>query len=80
MVLKCRTTGLPEPKVTWFKDGRELQKDADRVVLIDGELELASVAQADAGAYVCEATNKAGKSQKVFHVSVQGESAFFSYG
>lgn len=66
-VFECAVTGIPSPRIIWFKDGIPIDgTDADRVKLklIDSatcRLEISEVRSSDAGRYVCEATNTRGR-------------------
>ncbi|XP_069943838.1 fibroblast growth factor receptor-like 1 [Cherax quadricarinatus] len=60
--LKCQVTGVPEPTVTWFKDGVELREGS-----LGGEsrltrhyLQLLELRPQDAGTYTCAAANQFG--------------------
>ncbi|KAL3198289.1 hypothetical protein MRX96_044424, partial [Rhipicephalus microplus] len=53
--------GHPEPTVTWFKDGVQVQPGTGRVrLLAQGTLLIADVRLSDEGRYVCRATNMLG--------------------
>ncbi|KAL3208040.1 hypothetical protein MRX96_039317, partial [Rhipicephalus microplus] len=53
--------GHPEPTVTWFKDGVQVQPGTGRVrLLAQGALVIADVRPSDQGRYVCRATNMLG--------------------
>ncbi|XP_075749831.1 protein sax-3 isoform X2 [Rhipicephalus microplus] len=50
--------GHPEPTVTWFKDGVQVQPGTGRIrLLAQGALVIADVRPSDQGRYVCRATN-----------------------
>lgn len=61
-----KVTGMPEPDVTWYKDGRPVKadkhlelvhdEDTSALILMYGKLE-------DAGDYICKASNEAGDAQ-----------------
>ncbi|CAN7939524.1 unnamed protein product, partial [Ixodes hexagonus] len=53
--------GHPEPTVTWFKDGAQVQTGSGRIRLLGhGSLLIADVRHADQGRYVCRAANLVG--------------------
>ncbi|KAH7945573.1 hypothetical protein HPB49_013087 [Dermacentor silvarum] len=53
--------GHPEPTVTWFKDGVQVQPGTGRVrLLAQGALLIADVRPSDQGRYVCRAANLLG--------------------
>ncbi|GFS23806.1 neural cell adhesion molecule L1-like protein [Elysia marginata] len=55
----CRTTGKPDPIITWFKDEQQITGGRYRI-LPSGSLNIAAVVLADAGQFVCQASNKFG--------------------
>ncbi|NWU93884.1 HMCN1 protein, partial [Upupa epops] len=61
-VMECKTTGIPQPHVTWFKGDLELR--ASPFLIIDthrGLLKIQETQELDAGDYSCVATNDAGR-------------------
>ncbi|KAI4577648.1 hypothetical protein MJT46_003483 [Ovis ammon polii x Ovis aries] len=69
--LTCNVSGHPQPKVTWFKDGRPLASGDAHQVSPDGAL--LRVLQANlssAGHYSCIAANAIGEKTKHFQLSV----------
>lgn len=74
LTINCRTKGIPEPKISWFKNGKMLDS-SDRQYAIDekGErLVVNHVTDFDSGRYACSAWNEAGSAYKDFIVSVFG--------
>ncbi|XP_025203950.1 uncharacterized protein LOC112600845 isoform X2 [Melanaphis sacchari] len=63
--LQCHVRGIPEPRVTWFKDGEPLlATDRHSVARTDAgkcTLSIEDVADGDAGRYSCEAVNDQGR-------------------
>ncbi|NXH90756.1 HMCN1 protein, partial [Edolisoma coerulescens] len=69
--LECEAQGIPEPAVTWLKDGRALGGGRDVAVLAGGRvLRLERVQVSDTGRYVCVATNAAGLADRKYDLSV----------
>ncbi|NWT15620.1 HMCN1 protein, partial [Vireo altiloquus] len=69
--LECEAQGIPEPAVTWLKDGRALAGGRDVAVLARGRvLQLERVQVSDTGRYVCVATNAAGLADRKYDLSV----------
>ncbi|XP_010130628.1 PREDICTED: hemicentin-1, partial [Buceros rhinoceros silvestris] len=61
-IMECRTTGIPQPQVKWFKG--DLQLRASAFLIIDphrGLLKIQETQDLDAGDYTCVATNDAGR-------------------
>lgn len=62
--LECVVSGDPEPKVTWMKDGVSLTSSESLEVKYKNgvaKVIIGQVSHADAGTYVCQAKNTAGK-------------------
>ncbi|XP_067846589.1 hemicentin-1 isoform X2 [Heptranchias perlo] len=77
-VLECRTTGVPEPEVKWFKGDLELSPS--NFLSIDtrqGILRIQGTQDLDAGDYTCVAVNDAGKASGQVTLDV-GSSPVFS--
>ncbi|CAL1541881.1 unnamed protein product [Lymnaea stagnalis] len=55
--LICRTTGKPDPIITWFKDEEQITGGRYRI-LPTGDLFIRAVVLADAGIYRCQAQNR----------------------
>ena len=55
-VITCRVFGAPKPKITWRKDG-EVISGGHYTILKNGDLEIRSANQVDAGIYTCDAEN-----------------------
>ncbi|XP_033612699.1 myosin-binding protein C, cardiac-type [Fukomys damarensis] len=65
-VLCCAVRGSPKPKISWFKNGLDLQEDARfRMFSKQGvlTLEIRKPCPFDGGVYVCRATNLQGEAQ-----------------
>ncbi|XP_071802833.1 hemicentin-1-like isoform X2 [Asterias amurensis] len=62
VILPCESAGVPEPTVTWEKDGVEVLPADDENIeqMVQGSLRLSSVDGEDAGMYRCIAKNEAG--------------------
>ncbi|XP_038613568.1 hemicentin-1 [Tachyglossus aculeatus] len=69
--LSCISSGIPDPKITWMKDGRPLPQVDNIQVLGDGEVLRVSNAQVeDTGRYTCLASSLAGDDDKEYLVKV----------
>ena len=79
LTLNCDINGFPRPKITWLKDGHEIDKNRhhDYEFENDGSvLSIESVEQKDRGVYVCKAVNEIGSSNKHFIVTVLSKTDF----
>ncbi|KAM6165457.1 hemicentin-1 [Erethizon dorsatum] len=69
--LECEVQGIPQPTVTWMKDGHPLTKGKGVETLDDGRiLQLKNTHVSDTGRYVCVAMNVAGMTDKKYDLSV----------
>jgi hemicentin len=59
-LLRCITTGIPAPTVSWFRNGEQLS--SGRYQMQEEILEMSNSEVEDAGQYVCLASNKGGNS------------------
>ncbi|KAM9370790.1 LOW QUALITY PROTEIN: hemicentin-2 [Phaethornis superciliosus] len=60
VVLSCEVTGVPQPELTWQKDGVGVTGGPGLKVLPSGQLHLPQASPGDAGTYLCVARNPAG--------------------
>lgn len=77
--LPCSTSGIPEPSVTWLKDGVRLVDGlhSNKRELSGGkQLELRQVTSADEGLYRCQAVNIAGQKLKNYRLKVVRKTRF----
>ena len=65
----CNATGIPDPVITWTKEGVDLPR---RHSVMNDVLTLARLVSSDEGRYICTATNAAGFSQKPVTLTVEG--------
>ncbi|XP_073665539.1 myosin-binding protein C, cardiac-type [Tursiops truncatus] len=73
--LCCAVRGSPKPKISWFKNGLDLGKDARfRMFSKQGvlTLEIRKPCPFDGGVYVCRATNLQGEAQCECRLEVRG--------
>ncbi|XP_055255516.1 hemicentin-2 isoform X3 [Moschus berezovskii] len=69
--LTCNVSGHPQPKITWFKDGRPLASGDAHHVSPDGALlQVLQANLSSAGHYSCIAANAIGEKTKHFQLSV----------
>ncbi|XP_012721740.2 hemicentin-1 [Fundulus heteroclitus] len=69
VILRCEAHGVPEPEVTWYKNGRQLA--AGNGLDINGQqLEIVGVQTTDGGMYTCKVSNVAGQVDRTFRLTV----------
>ncbi|XP_041856289.1 hemicentin-1 [Melanotaenia boesemani] len=69
VILQCEAHGVPEPEVTWYKNG--LQLAAGNGLKIDRhQLEIIGVQTTDGGTYTCKVSNIAGQVDRTFRLTV----------
>lgn len=72
--LHCHAEGIPDPKLTWLKNGMDLQpRSAKQLSLIanGSELLIGSVRYEDTGAYTCIAKNEVGVDEDISSLFVE---------
>ncbi|RUS86330.1 hypothetical protein EGW08_005915, partial [Elysia chlorotica] len=70
-LLSCRASGMPPPRVRWYKNGRRISKADSRIsVLYSGDLLITLSRESDTGLYTCEVTNDHGMDIANSYVSV----------
>ena len=66
--------GIPQPAVTWMKDGRPLTKGRGMEIMGEGRgVQLKNVHVSDTGRYVCVAMNIAGMTDRKYDLSVHSK-------
>ncbi|XP_057696690.1 obscurin isoform X1 [Corythoichthys intestinalis] len=80
--LSCKVAGLPQPVITWLKDGLVLEDDPRHIITADRSgtcsLILDSLTAEDAGQYMCYATSSMGSAGTLATVIVQAPPRFVS--
>lgn len=73
MSLQCAADGVPQPAVTWLKDGRPITGQHGAKVLNEGRLlQIKDAKVSDTGRYTCIAVNVAGQADSRHDISVHG--------
>ena len=68
-----KVTGMPEPEVTWYKDGQPVKEDKHLEIVHDEDTSALIVMYSkpdDAGDYTCKAVNKAGGAESSAHLHI----------
>ncbi|XP_043076746.1 LOW QUALITY PROTEIN: follistatin-related protein 4 [Puntigrus tetrazona] len=72
--LRCHADGIPNPKLTWLKNGLDLQPHGSKQIslLANGsELHIGSVRYEDTGAYTCISRNEVGVDEDISSLFVE---------
>ncbi|KAM8995979.1 hemicentin-2 isoform 2-T2 [Ara ararauna] len=71
VLLPCAAHGVPEPRVSWSRDGAPVRGGGGKAtVLPSGDLLLRDVQEGDAGSYSCTAVNSAGSAVRRLSLSI----------
>ncbi|XP_074017166.1 hemicentin-2 [Numenius arquata] len=71
VLLPCAAHGVPEPRVSWSREGAPVRGGGRKAtVLPSGELLLRDVQEGDAGIYSCTAVNSAGRAVRQLSLSI----------
>jgi len=74
--MECEPTGVPEPEITWFKDGQIINVEENlfvRVLRGGRVLQVVAAEVRDSGVYTCNAQNIAGQERRKYKLQVHGE-------
>ncbi|XP_041078756.1 follistatin-related protein 5-like isoform X2 [Polyodon spathula] len=72
--LKCHADGIPNPKITWLKNGMDIMPKISKQLLMianGSELHIGSVRYEDTGAYTCIAKNEVGVDEDISSLFVE---------
>ncbi|XP_061624718.1 hemicentin-1 isoform X2 [Phyllopteryx taeniolatus] len=69
VTLQCEAHGVPEPEVTWYKNGLQLAT-GNGLKTDRHQLEITGVQMADGGTYTCKVSNVAGQVDRTFRLAV----------
>ncbi|XP_041098662.1 hemicentin-1 isoform X2 [Polyodon spathula] len=70
ITLHCEAEGVPEPEVTWYKNGLQLEPGNGLHTSQHG-LEIQEVQVVDSGLYTCKVSNLAGQVDRTFRLTVR---------
>nr|XP_033321453.1 vascular endothelial growth factor receptor 1-like [Megalopta genalis] len=73
--LKCFADGMPNPNITWFKDGTQLVENNERYKFFNTyqQFEIQYPIEIDSGEYMCRAQNRIAKVEAQQRVVVKGK-------
>uniref|UniRef100_A0A8C2SL26 Hemicentin-1 n=1 Tax=Capra hircus TaxID=9925 RepID=A0A8C2SL26_CAPHI len=72
IALQCIANGIPNPSITWLKDGQPVSTAQGNLKIQSSGrlLQIAKALMEDAGRYTCVATNAAGETQQLIQLHV----------
>ena len=74
VTLPCMSDGVPEPTVTWQKDGAPLRLDVPGLrQQPSGSLQILVARESDIGSYTCLVSNDAGRNTRTITLTVHSE-------
>ena len=73
ITIKCSTSGVPTPTVTWTKDGEQIANDGGYTVQVDGSLLVNGAGEEGSARYTCTTGNVAGKGSASSTVNIVGK-------
>ncbi|KAK7109342.1 uncharacterized protein [Littorina saxatilis] len=70
-LLPCQATGMPPPRIQWYKNGEQMPADSPRAsVLSSGDLLVTLARKSDTALYTCEVINEEGFDMASSYVTV----------
>ncbi|CAL8251670.1 unnamed protein product [Boreogadus saida] len=69
VTLRCEARGLPEPEVTWYRNGLQLVP-GNGLGMQRHQLDIEGVQLSDGGTYTCKVSNVAGQVDRTFRLTV----------
>ena len=73
IIIRCPTSGVPTPTVTWTKDGEQVHGDGRYTVQDDGSLLISEAVEEDSARYTCIADSVIGKDNASTKVQIVGK-------
>ena len=73
VTIKCPTSGVPTPTVTWTKDGQHIPNGGRYTVQDDGSLLINEADEEDTARYTCTADSAVGKDSASSTVQIVGK-------
>ena len=73
VILPCQVTGVPQPVVTWYKDGLEVHSVLQSKFTLKGnDLVIEDIEEGDSGFFKCKAQNHLNSTEQSFQLIVHG--------
>lgn len=71
--VKCPISGIPKPKVKWYRNGNEIQTGERYVIDSNETLTVIRLNKEDVGLFTCRVQNRFGKDSRTTSIDVVGE-------
>ena len=72
ITINCVASGIPEPGITWLKDGQTITQEERFIVYKNGSLRIAGSLVSDSGKFSCVARNRFGENKRTSSITVVG--------
>lgn len=77
LTLQCEAEGMPQPVISWMKDGEPIKPQDYFLVLPGGSLKILGLLPTDKGMYQCFAENELGQAQVAAYLDVISKGQWF---
>ena len=75
IVIPCEATGVPKPRITWYKNGVVIDEDEfEHIEVNDDGIAIMQVLESDEGIYQCFAKNNLGEIVASSQLTMKGRS------
>ena len=72
VAVHCPASGVPEPSITWLKDGERIAENERISIFENGSLSISEALASDSGEYSCVARNRIGENTMTSTITVAG--------
>ena len=77
VTIRCQASGVPQPTITWYKNGQELLLNERLSVDEEDSLTITETRSEDSDRYTCAAENTAGQANAFTDVAIVGRFIFW---
>ena len=72
ITIHCVASGIPEPSITWLKDGQTITQEERFTIYKNGSLRIAGSLVSDSGKFSCVARNRFGENKRTSSIAIVG--------